>query len=142
MHPTQYPFPVASGGLRSAPSFRSLRGPPFGSVRQPDLGSPPAVFGLGGFGGGMGARIASHGSEADQSQGLVVIRCGLNPAASGVVQLRFPAGLSAGQYWIAADWASFALTPAGLILQCNWTATRALIANEVLSMAYQWAVSQ
>ena len=141
--PTQYPFPVASGGTRHANATRPLRGPPTAFVRQPDLGSPPAVASVVGFGTGAGAFIRNNGSEADQSQGLVVVRCGLTPAASGVIQLSFPLGVVAGQYWGACDWATISnVSVATPILQFSWTASRPLLSNEVLLMAYQWAVSQ
>jgi hypothetical protein len=140
--PTQYPSPVSAGGLEHASHVRPLRGPPAAFVRQPDLGSPPAVFGLAGFGAGSGAFIRNNGSDADQSQGLVVVRCGLNPLGVGVLQLSFPAGVATGQYVILADWATFNLTAATPVLQCSWNATRPLLPNEVLTAAYQWAVSQ
>ena len=140
--PTQHPFPVAPGGLLHNPSTRPLRGPPAAYVRQPYLGSPPAIFGLAGFGTGSGAHIRNNGSDADQSQGMIVIRCGINPLGLGVLQLSFPAGIVAGQYVILADWANMTLNVAGSVLQCNWTATRPLLPNEVLTAAYQWAVSQ
>ena len=140
--PTQYPSPVSSGGLEHASHVRPLRGPPAAYVRQPYLGSPPAIFGLAGFGSGSGAHIRNNGSDADQSQGLVVVRCGINPLGVGVLQLSFPAGIVAGQYVILADWANMTLNVAGSVLQCNWTATRPLLPNEVLTAAYQWAVSQ
>ena len=141
--PTQYPFPVAPGGTRHANATRPLRGPPQNFVRQPDLGSPPAVVQVVGFGAGAGAFIRNNGSEADQSQGLVVIRCGINPSASGSVMLSFPIAPQAGQYIALADWASFG-NPAigGQIISFTWTGTRPLLSNEVLLLAYQWAVSQ
>ena len=141
--PTQYPFPVSSGGLEHAANVRPLRGPPQAFVRQPYLGSPPAVAGLSGFGAGAGAFIRNHGSDADQSQGLVVIRCGLLPAASGALQLSFPLGVVAGQYLAFLDWGSITTyTAATPLLQFAWTANRPLLSNETLHLAYQWAVSQ
>jgi hypothetical protein len=140
--PTPYPFPVAPGGLAQTQAFRPLRGTPQAFVRQPELGQAPKIFGLNGFGAGGGAFIRNHGSEADQSQGLVVVRCGLNPAGTGVLQLSFPAGVVTGQYWCAADWASLSTVAATPVLQINWTATRPLLSNEVLLLAYQWTVSQ
>lgn len=140
--PTQYPFPVSSGGLAHASHVRPLRGPPAAYVRQPYLGQPPSIFGLAGFGSGQGAFIRNDGSDADQSQGLVSIRCGINPLGVGVVQLSFPAGIVAGQYVILADWASFVLNVAAPVLQISWNANRPLLPNEVLTLAYQWAVSQ
>jgi len=140
--PTAYPFPVASGGLAHDTAVRPLRGPPAAFVRQPYLGQAPSVAGLVGFGAGMGAYVANNGSDADQSQGLVVIRCGLNPLGVGVVQLNFPAGLVAGQYLALADWlATVSYTLTSPLWQVNWTANRPLLPNEVLTMAYQWAVS-
>jgi hypothetical protein len=140
--PTQYPHPIAPGGLLHNPSTRPLRGPPSAFVRQPDLGSPPAIFGIAGFGTGSGAHIRNNGSDADQSQGLVAIRCGINPLGVGVLQIRFPLGVVAGQYVLLCDWAAFVVTPATPILQCTWNANRPLLPNELLTVAYQWAVSQ
>lgn len=141
--PTPRPFPVAPGGLAHNPATRPLRGPPSAFVRQPYLGSPPAVAGVAGFGTGAGAFIRNNGSDADQSQGLVVIRCGLIPAASGAIQLSFPLGAVTGQYVGFADWAAISpITVATPIVQFAWTANRALRANEVLHLAYQWTVSQ
>jgi hypothetical protein len=141
--PTQYPFPVASGGLEHASHVRPLRGPPAAFVRQPYLGSPPVVMGLAGFGAGSGAFIRNDGSDADQSQGIVVIRCGANPLGAGAVQLNFSTGVATGQYVAFADWANIAsITAAAPTLQINWTSNRPLLPFEVLTMAYQWAVSQ
>jgi hypothetical protein len=141
--PTQYPSPVSSGGLAHASHVRPLRGPPAAFVRQPFLGSPPMVAGLVGFGAGSGAFIRNDGSDADQSQGLVVIRCGLNPLGVGVVQLTFPLGIVTGQYVALADWMTVSTyTIATPIWQVNWSANRTLLSNEVLLMAYQWTVSQ
>ena len=141
--PTQYPFPVAPGGMRHMNATRPLRGPPQNYVRQPDLGSPPSVVQVVGFGAGAGAFIRNNGSDADQSQGLVVIRCGLNPTGSGSVMLSFPIAPLPGQYVALADWAAFG-SPAigGNIISIPWTGTRPLLSNEVLLAAYQWAVSQ
>jgi hypothetical protein len=141
--PSQYPHPIAPGGLRHFPSTRPLRGPPSAYVRQPYLGSPPNIMGLAGFGAGAGAFIANDGADADQSQGLVIIRCGLNPLNSGAIQINFPAGVVAGQYVGFADWCTFTnVTVASPTLQFAWGATRPLLPNEVLRLAYQWAVSQ
>jgi hypothetical protein len=141
--PTQYPHAVAPGGLRHFPSTRPLRGPPSAYVRQPYLGSPPSVAGLAGFGSGAGAFIANDGADADQSQGIIVIRCGLNPLGIGAIQLNFSTPLSAGQYVGFADWAVVGpITLAAPLLQFAWNANRPLLPNEVLRMAYQWAVSQ
>jgi hypothetical protein len=114
-------------------------GPPL-MTSTPDIGQPPAVWGLNGFGAGAGAYIRNQGRDADRSQGLVVIRCGLNPAATGVLQLSFPAGIVTGQYVLLADWCTFALVVAAPVLQANWTATRTL-GQETLLVAYQWTVS-
>lgn len=140
--PTSYPFPVSSGGLRHFPAVRPLRGPPAAFVRQPDLGEPPRVAALTGFGAGAGAYIRNDGSDADQSQGLIIIRCGLGPTSSGSIGLSFPAGVVAGQYVFLADWASFTpAAPAGNVIVIT-AAARALLSNETLLLAYQWAVSQ
>jgi hypothetical protein len=141
--PTPYPFPVSSGGLEHASPVRPLRGPPAAFVRQPYLGMAPAVAGIVGFGAGSGAFIRNDGGDADQSQGLVVIRCGLNPLNNGVVQLTFPAGVVAGQYVGFLDWGAITnMSLATPLLQFSWTANRPLLPNEVLLFAYQWAVSQ
>lgn len=138
--PTQYPSPVAQSGFQSV---RPLRGPPAAFVRQPYLGSPPSIAQVIGFGAGAGAFIRNHGSDADQSQGLIVIRCGISPGATGSIQLSFPIAPTLGQYWGAADWASFGSpSVGGNILMFTWTATRPLLSNEVLLAAYQWMVSQ
>ena len=122
---------------------RPLRGPPSQYVRQPYLGNAPAVLGIAGFGASSGAFIRNDGADADQSQGLVVIRCGLNPLGVGVVQLNFPVAIVTGQYVAFADWANITtITVASPTLQINWTANRTLLPNEVLLMSYQWAVSQ
>jgi hypothetical protein len=122
--------------------IRALRNAAPGSIRQPYLGSPPLVFGSSGFGIGAGVGIRNHGSDADQSQGLVYVRVGLNPAPTGVIQLTFPAGVVAGQYVLLCDWATFNIAPpSGNILQCTWTATRALVNQELLLAEYGWAVS-
>jgi hypothetical protein len=112
-------------------------------TRQPDLGSPPAVSSVTGFGSGAGAMIGANGSGADQSQGLVLIRCGLSPGSTGTIVLAFPAGVASGQYWLAAAWASLAqAAPAGNLLTITWTATEILNSNALLRLAYQWTVSQ
>jgi hypothetical protein len=137
-----YPKPVASGGLTGAAAFRSLRGPPATSVRQPDLGGAPRVSAATGFGTGGGAYVRNNGSDADQSQGIVVCRCGLNPAATGTLNLTFPGPApTAGLYWIASEWATFVPTTAGQALQLAWTATRTLVPNETVTVAYQWTTS-
>ena len=141
--PTQYPFPVAPGGMRHSNPTRPLRGPPAAFVRQPYLGSPPNVAGIAGFGSGAGAYIANDGSDADQSQGIVVIKCGLSPLGVGAIQLSFSTPLTAGQYVGFADWATIGpITLAAPLLQFAWNANRPLRPNEVLRMAYQWAISQ
>jgi hypothetical protein len=142
--PTQHPFPVAPGGLRHSQAFRPLRGPPSQYVRQPDLKSPPAVVSISGFasGSGAGAFIANDGGEADQSQGIVKIRVGLTPASAGTIVLQFPIAPLTGQYVAFAEWASIAATESGFNLNLAWIATRPLIPNETLTLAYQWTVSQ
>lgn len=141
--PTSHPFPVAPGGLRHSNATRPLRGPPSAYVRQPYLGSPPAVAGIAGFGAGSGAFIRNDGADADQSQGIVQIRCGLAPLGTGAVQLSFSTPLAAGQYVAFADWANITnITISAPLLQFAWTANRQLLPNEVLRLAYQWAVSQ
>jgi hypothetical protein len=133
---------IAGQGLSGdAGMIRALRNSPPGQIRQPYLGSPPAIFGLSGFGVGSGAFIRNQGSDADQSQGLVVIQVGLNPLATGVIQLSFPAGIVAGQYVFLADWATFVLAYATPVLQATWTGTRPIQPQETLLAAYQWAVS-
>lgn len=129
----QVPFPFSTrGGF-----VRSLRSNPAGSVRQPDLGSPPRVASITGFGTSAGAFIRNHGSEADQSQGLVLIHCGTNLAASGTILLNFPIAPGA-LYWLAADWATLGQSSAGNILTITWTGTRPIRPNERLILAYQW----
>jgi hypothetical protein len=141
--PTQYPFPVAPGGLRHNPSVRPLRGPPAAFIRQPDLKFPPNVAGIAGFGTGSGAFIRNDGADADQSQGIVVIRCGLNPAGAGAVQLNFSTPIATGQYVFFADWAGPGIiTAAAPTLQWAWTSNRPLLPNEHLRVAYQWVISQ
>lgn len=149
MEPTQYPAPVNSGGLWNDIGAEwpfTLRNYLL-SVRQPGLGNAPNVVSLSGFGSpglvGPGATISGTGNDADQTDGLVKIFVGLAPAGSGTIVLRFPIAPGAGTYVLFADWAN-ALgngTPAGNNLTINWTANRTLIANEVLMLAYQWAVS-
>lgn len=141
--PTSHPFPFSNGGgLAHANATRPLRGRESAYVRQPDLKFPPAVMGATGFGSGGGAMILNNGSDADQSQGMVAIRVGVAPAASGSIILNFELPPSAGQYVAFADWASLILTPAGNAIEIDWTATRALIPGELVLLAYQWAVSQ
>lgn len=141
--PTAYPFPFSNGGgTRHSHATRPLRGPQTAYVRQPYLGSPPAVASLTGFGAGAGAFVRNNGSDADQSQGMVVIRCGLNPTSNGAIGLSFPAGIEAGQYVFLADWALLTQdAPAGDVIVLTAIA-RTLLSNEVLHFAYQWAVSQ
>lgn len=128
-------------GMAGTP-LRPLRGPPAAFVRQPYLGSPPAVSVCTGFGTGSGAGIQNNGSDADQSQGLVAIKVGLNPAATGAIGLSFPAGITTGLYVFLADWATFsAAPPAGNNIVITWTGTRPLIPGEVLFGAYQWSQS-
>jgi hypothetical protein len=141
--PTSHPFPVSSGGLRHVNATRPLRGPQSAYVRQPDLGSPAKVAGIAGFGAGSGAFIANDGGEADQSQGVVVIRCGLAPLGVGAIQLNFSTPVATGQYTAFADWANIGvITVAAPTVQFAWNANRPLLPNEVLRLAYQWTVSQ
>jgi hypothetical protein len=135
-HPTQYPFPVAQ---RGSVGLRSLRGPLGSDMRQPDLGGAPNVVSISGFGGG-GAYIRNNGAGADKSQGLVIVQCGLAPAATGTIVLNFGGAVTAANYWAAADWASIALA-GGANLTLTWTASRMLNPLERLVLAYQWAVS-
>ena len=141
--PTAHPFPVAPGGLERANATRPLRGPQSLYVRQPYLGSAPAVSAASGFGSGGGAMIGNEGSDADQSQGLVLIRVGVGPSASGAIALAFPIAPAAGQYVAFAEWAQLGVeAPAANLLPIAWTATRPLIPGELLRLAYQWTVSQ
>lgn len=142
--PTAYPFPVASGGLEHASHVRPLRGPPAAFIRQPYLGLAPAVSAVSGFGTGAGAFIANNGSDADQSQGMVRIRCGLAPTASGSIALAFPGSPLASSYVALADWAAISnpIALAGGLLTIAWTANRPLLPNQTIHLAYQWAVSQ
>lgn len=145
MHMTQYPFPVASGGLRQAPAFRPLRSALTASLRQPDLRGAPSVLGLSGLGNGAGATILPYGQDADQSCGVVGIWTGTTaPSGTGVLQLQFPAGVVVTQttWVVAADWATFAQAVGAQVLVLTWTATRVLLPREVLRVSYQWAVSQ
>lgn len=131
----------AQPGTAGTP-LRPLRGPPASYTRQPYLGQPPMVSALIGFGTGSGAGIQNNGGDADQSQGLIAIRVGLNPAATGTVGLNFPAGIVGGQYVFMADWATgVPAAPAGNNINVTWTATRPLVPGELLLVAYQWAVS-
>jgi hypothetical protein len=137
--PSQRPFPKATGGLAGATYGRPMRSP--GTLRPPDLGQPPAVVSLSGFGAPAGAYIRNEGSAADQAQGIVVIRAGVIPTGSGTIVLTFPAGVVANQYVFLADWASFAPAIAGAQATLTWTATRPILANERLLLAYQWSNS-
>ena len=139
--PNTHPTPVASGGTRQT-GYRTLRGALGTDVRQPDLGSCPNVVSVAGFGSAGGAHVRSQGSGADQSQGIVAVQCGLVPASSGSIVLRFPIAPTSGQYWAAADWASLSPSVAGNNLTLAWTATRPILPNERLTLAYQWSVSQ
>jgi hypothetical protein len=133
--PTQYPYPVAQRGA----FLRTLRS---ADVRQPDLGSPPSVVSVSGFGANQGGFIRNSGAGADRSQGLVVIHCGAAPAATGTIVLTFPAGIIAAQYVFLCDFATIvAGAPAGNQITLTWNATRVLAGNERLLLAYQWTVS-
>ena len=138
--PTRYASPTSQ---RGAVGLHALRSSLSADVRQPDLGQPPAVSAITGFGTVMaGASITSNGSAADRSQGLVAIRVGIAPGASGNVTLSFPAGVATGQYVYFADWAALApQIPAAGNQTINWTASRSLIPNENINLAYQWTVS-
>jgi hypothetical protein len=137
--PSQRPFPKATGGLAGATYGRPMRVP--GTLRPPDLGQPPAVVSISGFGSPAGAFIRNEGSAADQAQGIVVVRAGVIPAGSGTIALTFPAGIAANQYMFLADWATFAVAVAGAQATLTWTAARAILANERLHLAYQWSQS-
>jgi hypothetical protein len=141
MQETIHNTALGPGGLRHANATRPLRGPPTAYVRQPDLGSPPAVSGVTGFGGAAGAFVLNNGSGADQSQGLIAIRCGVDPAASGSIVLAFSVAPPAAGYWLAADWATLTQSEAADVLTIIWTATRPILPNELLTLAYQWSVS-
>jgi hypothetical protein len=146
--------PLAAGTLaqangagsvgQAASNARPLRGPPVAFVRQPDLGQPPRIQLCTGLGMGSGAGILNNGSDADQSQGLVVLRVGLGAAATGSVALFFPVTPTGiGQYVFLADWATLGgLALAGNTLSLTWSSPRQLIPGEQLVMAYQWAISQ
>lgn len=138
--PTQYPAPQSdrgahrSSGLRTAPSM---------SVRQPYLGSAPQVVSLTNMGGaGAGAGIINNGSDADQTQGLVIITVGPGQSGNPVLTLRFPAGIAGGQYVFFADWCSISPgAPAGGQIALTCTPNRALVGGEKILLAYQWTVS-
>jgi hypothetical protein len=134
--PTQYPKPVPQ---RGSYALRSLRGAVGTDVRQPDLGAAPIVANVTGFGTGQGAYIRNNGAGADQSQGLVVIQCGINPTGSGTVVLVFPN--IPPTMFVAGDWGSFTQGLASHTLTITWTATRTLNPNERLLLAYQWSIS-
>lgn len=132
-----------AGLATGASNSRPLRGPPVAYTRQPYLGSPPQVVGITGLGAGSGAYVTNNGSDADQSQGLVALRVGLTPAATGTLSLTYPAGIPAFGYFYAADWASVSVTGGGgNNTTLTWTANRPLVSGELLLLAYQWTVSQ
>lgn len=144
--------PLASGNLaaggnaaqfqQGTSNARPLRGPPASYVRQPYLGSPPSVQTITGFGSGAGAGVQNNGSDADQSQGVVAIRVGLNPGASGNVALVFPLGITAGQYVFLGDWFSaMSQNIIGNSMVLGWSGSRPFVTGETLLLAYQWAVS-
>jgi len=140
--PTQYPDDTSQRGTLQ---MAGLRSPPQFDVRPPDLKSPPMVSALGaGLGTGAGAFVRNNGSDADQAQGLVIIRAGSNPTAGPyTLTLTFPAGVAGGQYVFFADWATCAAgAPSGNNITITLTATRAVLPNERLHFAYQWAVSR
>lgn len=137
--------PSIGGGIggQGASNARPLRGPPVAFIRQPYLASPPAVSAISGFGTGSGAMIRNNGSDADQSQGLVAVKVGLNPSATSVeITLHFPVEPADGQYWFAADWASAEITYDNNDVSLALTLSRRLVTGEWLLLAYQWAVSQ
>lgn len=138
--PNAHATPVS---VRGAFGLRPLRGPLGADVRQPDLGSPPLVKSIAGFGTtGAGAFVRNSGNGPDQSQGVVTIQVGLNPAAAGTITLTFPAGVSSGKYWYATDWAALTpQAPSGNDQTISWAASRPLLSFERLHLAYQWAVS-
>ena len=140
VQPTKYPTAVASGGTHAQNTGpRTLRGPLGSDVRQPDLGSPPIVASVTGFGLGSGAFISSSGSGADQSQGVVIIQAGINPTSTGTVVLVFP--VIPPTMFIAGEWCSVTQSLASHTLTITWTATRPILPNERLVLAYQWSVS-
>lgn len=122
-------------GGQGASNARPLGEPPQHQVRQPYLGSPPAVSAISGFGTGSGAFILNEGSDADQSQGLVAIRVGLAPAQSGTIELSFPVTPPAMSFF--CDWATIEASEGDLTLTFN----RPLVTGELLRLAYQWSVS-
>lgn len=138
---------LAGGGVaggfngQGASNARPLRGPPVAFVRQPYLGSPPAVSAISGFGTGSGAMIRNNGSDADQSQGLVAVKVGLNPATAAEITLHFPVEPADSQYWFGSDWASAEATYDGNDVSLALTLGRRLVPGEWLLLAYQWAVS-
>jgi hypothetical protein len=143
--------PLAAGTLaqangggsvgQGASNSRPLRGPPVAFMRQPYLGQTPSVQTAVGFGVGGGAGIQNNGSDADQSQGLVAIRVGAAPAASGNLQIFFPISPSPTTYVFFADWATLVPTNGPNQIILAWVATRLLIPGELLLLAYQWTVS-
>lgn len=147
--------PLASGNLagggmaggfngQGASNARPLRGPPASYTRQPYLGSAPLVSQAVGFGTGSGASIVNQGSDADQSQGLVAIKVGLNPQPTTVtLALFFPVANVAGQYVFLGDWfSSMAVNIASGTTYLTIGLSRPLVTGETLLLAYQWAVSQ
>lgn len=116
---------------------------PLTTRSQPNLGSPPNVVGLTNFGGaGAGAYIASIGGDADQSDGIVRIIVGPGQSGTPTLTLRFPAGIATNQYVFLCDWATVSPgVPAGGQIVLTFTPTRTLNPNEVLLLAYMWAVS-
>lgn len=142
METTQYPFPVSRGGLLHGGVPHAMRNY-LGYLRQPDLKQPPQAVGPTGLGtGNIGAWIQNEGSDADQSQGLIKLRVGLAPAASGTCPIYFPIAPTGGQYRVLCDWATLTPTVSVNNLLIGWAATRPLVPGETLTIAYQWAVSQ
>lgn len=145
--------PLASGNLagggvaggfngQGASNARPLRGPPASFVRQPYLGSAPLVSNAVGFGTGSGAGIVNNGSDADQSQGLIAIKVGLNPLTTFTVVLYFPVANTTGQYVFLGDWyTSMSINIVSGLTYLTIGGVRPLVTGETLLIAYQWAVS-
>ena len=107
--------------------------------RPPDRGNAPLIAGSTGFGTASGATVTSRHGLADQARGTVAIRIGANPAAAGTLTLDFPAGVPAGGYFVAAEWAALFVTEGPPFL-IDWIASRPLVPGEVVLLAYAQAV--
>lgn len=128
---------------QGASNARPLRGPPASNVRQPYLGQAPLVSNAVGFGTGSGAGIVNQGSDADQSQGLVAIKVGLNPLTTTTLVLFFPVTNTTGQYVFLGDWfSSMSVNIVSGLTYLTIGGMRPLVTGETLLLAYQWAVSQ